>query len=105
LALQSKHIENDLNKNQKMTTGIAIKCKDGIVLASDSQGTINDSMKKTIDKVFEIKIYMGLVGARKDHHVRELVRYFENIPVNYKTEIELTNYLYKNVFELCEKKI
>jgi hypothetical protein len=33
-----------------------------------------------------------------------LAEHFRNISLKYETEKELTNYLYKNIFELCEKK-
>ncbi len=42
-----EHIQTDPYQKQKpMTTALAIKCIDGIVLASDSQGTQNGILKK-----------------------------------------------------------
>ncbi len=85
-----------------MTSGIAIKSKDGIVLASDSQGSKKDGLKITIEKVFRIHETVGLVGARKQHHVEEVVEYYRSIPINYTTKDELTNYLRLHLFELHE---
>jgi len=46
LNFQSEHIENNDYEKQKMTTALAIKCVDSIILASDSQGTSKKSYKR-----------------------------------------------------------
>ena len=53
-----------------MTTVIAIKSKDGIILASDSQGT-SSKVKTTIKKVFKINSHAG-IGASGDSSQIEL---------------------------------
>jgi 20S proteasome alpha/beta subunit len=76
-----------------MTTALAIKCKDGIVLASDSQGTYRNTIKICIDKVFGINKNMGLVGAGNDEDTKYFVDHYKKISKNHETEIELTTYL------------
>jgi 20S proteasome alpha/beta subunit len=53
-----------------MTTVIAIKAKDGIILASDSQGT-SAKVKTTIKKVFKINSCIG-IGASGENSQIEL---------------------------------
>ncbi len=53
-----------------MTTVISIKAKDGIILASDSQGT-SAKVKTSIKKVFKINSCMG-IGASGDNSQIEL---------------------------------
>jgi 20S proteasome alpha/beta subunit len=93
LNFQSKHIQNQLYKKPKMTTALAIKCNDGIILASDSQGTYQNTIKLCIYKVFEINKNIGLVGAGNDEHTRYFVDNYKKISKNYETEIELTTFL------------
>ncbi len=88
---QTKHIENNFNHNrQSMTTGIAIKCSDGIVLASDSQGT-QSPIKKHIRKIFNLNKNIGIVGAGHDEDITYLVNYFETIPVIDEEDIDEKN--------------
>jgi len=53
---QQIHIDqsNPFNRTKSMTTVIGIKCKDGIVLTSDSQGTSNDE-KTRVKKIFPVR--------------------------------------------------
>lgn len=87
-----------------MSTAIAIKSKDGIVLASDSQGTIHDRKKITVEKVFKINKNIGLVGAGRDHQIGELVRHFQGIQEEYENEKKLTDCLNQYLFKLHEEK-
>jgi 20S proteasome alpha/beta subunit len=89
-----------------MTTALAIKCKDGIVLASDSQGTQYNSIKSSIDKVFEINKNMGIVGAGENAWTTYFVENFKTYKKCEKceTERELTNYLYDYILEVHQDK-
>lgn len=88
-----------------MTTALAIKCKDGIILASDSQGTQHNSIKMSIDKIFKIDKYMGLVDAQKDEWTRYVVEHFKKIPEKYETEKELTDCLINIYMNYIKKRI
>ncbi len=68
-----------------MTTVISIKSKDGIVLASDSQGT-SSKVKTTIKKVFKINSHAGM-GASGDSSQIEL--FVDELGRNLQNEIEL----------------
>ena len=68
-----------------MTTVISIKSKDGIVLASDSQGT-SSKVKTTIKKVFKINSHAG-IGASGDSSQIEL--FVDELKQNLQNEIEL----------------
>lgn len=72
---QAKHIETtSFDRVKAMTTVIAIKCKDGIVIASDSQGTSGEE-KTTVTKVFQIKDYsIGGGASGYDDSIRDFVR-------------------------------
>lgn len=67
-----------------MTTVISIKSKDGIILASDSQGT-SSKIKTNIKKVFKINSYVG-IGASGDSSQIEL--FVEELEQNFQNEIE-----------------
>lgn len=68
-----------------MTTVISIKFKDGIILASDSQGTTS-KVKTTIKKVFNIDSHAG-IGASGDSSRIEL--FVDELKQNLQNEIEL----------------
>ena len=68
-----------------MTTVISIKSKDGVILASDSQGTLS-KMKTNIKKVFKINSYT-CIGASGDSSQIEL--FVDELRQNFQNEIEL----------------
>lgn len=68
-----------------MTTVIAIKAKDGIILASDSQGT-SVKVKTSIKKVFKINGCIG-IGASGDSSQIEL--FVDELKQHLQNEIEL----------------
>ena len=68
-----------------MTTVISIKSKDGIILASDSQGTTS-KVKTTIKKIFNIDSHAG-IGASGDSSRIEL--FVDELKQNLQNEIEL----------------
>ena len=68
-----------------MTTVISLKSKDGIILASDSQGT-SSKVKTTIKKVFKINSHAG-IGASGDSSQIEL--FVDELKQNFQNEIEL----------------
>jgi 20S proteasome alpha/beta subunit len=55
-----------------LTTVIAIKCKDGIVIASDSQGTSN-TIKLKSKKIYGISKFIGLGGAGDSSQIKYVV--------------------------------
>jgi 20S proteasome alpha/beta subunit len=59
-----------------MTTGLAIKCINGIVLASDSQSSTSTT-KLTVEKAHKIKSNMGLVGVGDFTQVADLVNFLK----------------------------
>ena len=68
-----------------MTTVLSIKSKDGVILASDSQGT-SSKIKTTIKKVFKINNHVG-IGASGDSSQIEL--FVDELKQNFQNEIEL----------------
>ena len=68
-----------------MTTVISIKSKDGIILASDSQGTLS-KIKTTIKKVFKINNHAGIGSSGDSSHI-EL--FADELRQNLQSEIEL----------------
>ena len=66
-----------------MTTVISIKSKDGIILASDSQGT-SSKVKTTIKKVFKINNHAG-IGASGDSSHMEL--FVDELRQNLQSEL------------------
>ncbi|MER5176067.1 MAG: hypothetical protein ABJB76_05725 [Candidatus Nitrosocosmicus sp.] len=72
MEFQTKHIENDsYEKLKSMTIVIAIKCKEGIVIATDSRGTTHD-YKLSVKKIYQIHDFIGLGGAGDGDHVEIL---------------------------------
>lgn len=68
-----------------MTTVLSIKSKDGIILASDSQGT-SSKIKTTNKKLFKINKHVG-IGASGDNSQIEL--FVDELKQNLQNEIEL----------------
>jgi 20S proteasome alpha/beta subunit len=68
-----------------MTTVISVKAKDGIILASDSQGT-SVKVKTTIKKVFKINSCIG-IGTSGDNSQIEL--FVDELKQHFDNEIEL----------------
>lgn len=62
------------DKLKRMTTIIAIKCHEGIVLASDSQATSPISKEMEVSKIFQINTSMGIGGAGNEGHIKVLVQ-------------------------------
>jgi 20S proteasome alpha/beta subunit len=68
-----------------MTTVVCIKSNDGIVLASDSQGT-SSKIKTTTKKLFKINNHVG-IGTSGDSSQIELL--VDELKQNFQNEIEL----------------
>ena len=68
-----------------MTTVLSIKSKDGVILASDSQGT-SSKIKTPVKKVFKINNHVG-IGASGDSSQIEL--FVDELKQNFQNEIEL----------------
>ena len=68
-----------------MTTVISIRSKDGIILASDSQGT-SSKVKTTIKKVYKINNHAGIGASGDSSHIELFV---DELRQNLQSEIEL----------------
>ncbi|HKR74272.1 MAG TPA: hypothetical protein VJR94_09190, partial [Candidatus Nitrosocosmicus sp.] len=68
-----------------MTTVLAIMSKDGIILASDTQGT-SSKIKTTLKKIYKINNQVG-IGASGDSSQIEL--FVDELRQNFQNEIEL----------------
>ena len=91
-----------------MTTVIAIKSKDGIVIASDSQGTSN-TIKTKAKKIYKINRFVGLGGAGDSYQIMDVVNHLQK-DLNstefseYKTEVLLKESLAKSFGNLHKIK-
>ena len=56
-----------------MTTVIAVKCNEGIIIASDSQSTAGDTKNLMTSKIFEVNKYVGIGCAGFIGHIDSLV--------------------------------
>lgn len=83
-----------------MTTVISVKAKDGIILASDSQGT-SAKVKTTIKKVFKINSCIG-IGASGDNSQIELFvdKLKQHLGNGIELESEFTNQMSNVVLNL-----
>ena len=78
-----KYIETSQNDNNKpMTTVVAIKSSDGIILASDSQGTNNTIKDLEISKIFRINDSIGVGAAGDIGHIRVLIDKLKLCPIS-----------------------
>jgi 20S proteasome alpha/beta subunit len=87
-----KYIETSQNHNNKpMTTVVAIKSSEGIILASDSQGTYNTMKDLEISKIFHINDSIGVGAAGDIGHIRVLIDELKQQleTRKFKTELEL----------------
>ena len=100
---QTEHIEeNSYQKPKSMTTALGIiKCSDGIVLASDSQGS-TDKIKILIKKIHEITKTMGLVGAGDYIQIIDLVNVLKER--NIQNQINTLSDLDSCLLQLHEQK-
>jgi 20S proteasome alpha/beta subunit len=99
---QREHIEaNTSQKIQSMTTALAIKCSEGIVLASDSQGS-TEKIKSSVKKIHKINGNMGLVGAGDYTQIMDLVNVI--IKKNYTESNNLLTDLNNCLLQLHEEK-
>lgn len=81
---QLEHIEPNLyEKIISMTTALAIKCKEGIILASDSQGSTIKN-KSSVKKTYKINDSPGFIGSGDHCQI-----------INTKNEVE--SFLKKNI--------
>jgi 20S proteasome alpha/beta subunit len=101
-----KYIETSQNDNNKpMTTVVAIKSSDGIILASDSQGTNNTIKDLEISKIFRINDSIGVGAAGDIGHIRVLIdKLKEQLePRKFKTELELRHTIDDIICQLFKK--
>lgn len=66
---------DDIDRMKTGTTTIALKCKDGIVLAADKRATAGNLVaNKWVDKIFPIEDYMALTTAGTVSDVQLLLK-------------------------------
>ena len=66
---------DDENRMKTGTTTVAIKCKDGVVLAADKRATAGNLIaNKWVDKIFPIEDYMALTTAGTVSDVQLLLK-------------------------------
>lgn len=83
---------------ESMTTVIGIKCKEGIILASDSQGTSDDEKTK-VKKIFNMaNTSIGIGFSGYDDSTRDFIRY-STITNQLTSEKILREELYNAVLE------
>jgi 20S proteasome alpha/beta subunit len=100
-----KYIGTSQSLNKQMTTVVAFKSSDGIILASDSQAS-NDTMKNLeVGKIFQINDSMGLAGAGDIGHISVLVDELkQQLEIRkYNTELELREVLDNTLCQLFRK--
>lgn len=89
---------NTFVRVKAMTTVIGIKCKDGIVLASDSRGT-SEEFKTEEKKIFNISnTSIGIGAAGNADSIRDFINNI-NIENKFHTERSLREELYRNATE------
>lgn len=95
MSIQTELIGDNYQKLKSMTTALAIKCIDGIVLASDSQSSTGTT-KLTVAKIHKIKSNLGLVGAGDFAQVIDLVNFLKKNQYSESSDrllTELNSYL------------
>jgi 20S proteasome alpha/beta subunit len=99
MVFQTKHIDNSpIVRIKALTTVIGIKCKDCIVLASDSRGTSEEGKTKEI-KIFNvINTSIGIGTSGNADSIRDFLK---NIKIENKpySEEKLREELYQNAIE------
>lgn len=69
-----EEIEDNYDTDQEyMTTVIAIRSKNGIIMASDSQSTLLYTKNLGVDKIFKINNSLCIGAAGKESHIKVLV--------------------------------
>ena len=66
-------ILDNLSSDDDMTTVIAIKCNEGIIIASDSQSTAGDTKDLMASKIFQVNKNIGIGCAGMVGHIDSLV--------------------------------
>jgi hypothetical protein len=88
-------------KNNPYTVGIGIKCKDGIVLASDSL-YVASGYKQHVDKVYMITESMSACIVGLPHHTHEAFNGFKELGST-KTVKQIVEYLHvENNLKRCQ---
>jgi 20S proteasome alpha/beta subunit len=75
------------NKEKQLTTIVGIKCKDGVVISSDSQASGEVIKNLGVSKIFKINNNIGLGCAGTASHIKKLVKEIEK-RMNGNTKLE-----------------
>jgi 20S proteasome alpha/beta subunit len=78
--LPIEQIETHLQtKQENMTTVIAIKCEEGVVIASDSQSTSPVVKNMQVSKIYQINKYIGIGASGAELDIKVLVEALQRI--------------------------
>jgi 20S proteasome alpha/beta subunit len=93
------------DETEPLTTIVAIKCPDGIVMASDSQATVRDKTKTLgVTKIFDVNNFIGGGGSGDADNIILFVEHLrEEFPRMSSTESEFRDKI-QNVFWRLSKK-
>jgi 20S proteasome alpha/beta subunit len=93
------------DETDPLTTIVAIKCPDGIVMASDSQATVRDKTKTLgVTKIFDVNNFIGGGGSGDADNIILFVEHLrEEFPRMSSTESEFRDKI-QNVFWRLSKK-
>src|ERR1700730_1867055 len=97
---------NITDETEPLTTIVAIKCPDGIVMASDSQATVRAEKAKTlgVTKIFNINNFIGVGGSGDADNIILFVEHLtKEFPQMSSTENEFRDKI-QNVFWHLHKK-
>lgn len=89
-------ILDNLSSDDDMTTVIAIKCNDGIIIASDSQATAGDTKDLMASKIFQVNKNIGIGCAGMVGHIDSLV---DKMKEKLNDELIPDVYMRKNIID------
>lgn len=98
-------IDEDTDDIEPLTTILAIKCPDGIVMASDSQATVRDKTKTLgVTKIFNVNNFMGVGGSGDADNVKLFVKNLIGIfPQMLPAESDFSNKIQNLTWRLHKK--
>ena len=89
-----------------MTTVIGFKCADGLVIASDSQASLEkkwELKKLGVDKILKVNNFIALAGSGDADHTRLLVELRENLGDSPLSDKEIREKTYNVLLRLHKK--
>jgi 20S proteasome alpha/beta subunit len=90
-------ISDNLTSEEELTTVIAIKCNEGIIIATDSQATAGDTKNLMASKIFEVNKNIGIGCAGVIGHIDSLV---DKMKEKLSDELMSDAYTRKNIIDV-----